>query len=56
MGSFGGYNQQAAVCYVDVSDFNTCQGSGTSDFKKIVVTVFYGGGQKAELVTVLANY
>ena len=56
MSSFSGYNQQVSVCYVDVADLNTCKGSGTSDFKKIVVDIYYGGGQKTELVTVVANY
>jgi len=56
MTGFSGYTQQAAVCYVDSADLNACKGSGTSDYKKIVVDIQYGGGETTELVTVVANY
>jgi hypothetical protein len=45
-----------AVCYVDSTDLNTCKGSGTSNYKKIVVDILYGSGDKSELVAVMVNY
>jgi MSHA pilin protein MshD len=56
MASFTGYTQQVAVCYVDSTDLNTCKGSGTSNYKKIVVDILYGSGDKSELVAVMVNY
>jgi MSHA pilin protein MshD len=56
MTAYSGYSQQATVCYVDSSALNTCKGSGVSNYKKIVVDIVYGGGEKAELVTMVANY
>jgi MSHA pilin protein MshD len=56
MTHFTGYTQKATVCYVASGTLNTCKGSGTSDYKKIVVDILYGAGNTIELVTLAVNH
>jgi len=50
-----GYVKSASVCYVNPADLNTCV-AGTTDYKRIRVTIDYQGTQTADLVTLITNY
>jgi len=56
MGGSTGFQQQASVCYVASTDLNTCLGSGTSNYKKITVTVTDPEGRVSPLVTVISSF
>jgi MSHA pilin protein MshD len=51
-----GFRQQVSVCYVANTDLNTCLGSGTSNYKKITVTVTDPEGRATPLVTVISSF
>ena len=51
-----GFRQQVSVCYVASTDLNTCLGSGTSNYKKITVTVTDPEGRVSPLVTVISSF
>jgi hypothetical protein len=51
-----GYLKNVLLCYVNPADLNTCLAVGTTDYKRINVTVSYGGSQLVDLVTLVTNY
>jgi len=56
MSGFTGFRQEVSVCYVASADLNTCLGSGTSNYKKITVTVTDPEGRVSPLVTVISSF
>ncbi|MGH7404524.1 MAG: hypothetical protein ACREJA_01405 [Candidatus Methylomirabilales bacterium] len=56
MGGSTGFQQQVSVCYVASTGLNTCLGSGTSNYKKITVTVTDPEGRVSPLVTVISSF
>jgi len=51
-----GFRQQVSVCYVADTAVNTCLGSGTSNYKKITVTVTDPQGRVTPLVTLISSF
>ncbi len=51
-----GFRQQVSVCYVANTDLETCLGSGTSNYKRITVTVTDPEGRTTQVVTVISNF
>ncbi|MFQ5847804.1 MAG: hypothetical protein ACE5IQ_09090 [Candidatus Methylomirabilales bacterium] len=51
-----GYRQQVSVCYVATTDLETCLGAGTSNNKRITVTVTDPEGRTSQLVTVISGF
>ncbi|MGH7380606.1 MAG: hypothetical protein ACREKR_00040 [Candidatus Methylomirabilales bacterium] len=51
-----GFGQQVSVCYVAGTALDTCLGSGTSNYKKITVTVTDPQGRVTPLVTVISSF
>ncbi len=51
-----GFRQQVSVCYVANTDLDTCLGSGTSNYKKITLTITEPEGKTSELVTVISSF
>lgn len=51
------FSQQASVCYADPNNINNCLSSGTSNYKKIVVTISWGAqGDQVQLTSVATNH
>lgn len=48
------FTRTAAVCYVNITDFNTCVG-GPTEYKRITVTVSSTQG-RVELITLRSDY
>jgi MSHA pilin protein MshD len=51
-----GFRQQVSVCYVAGTALDTCLGSGTSNYKRITVTVTDPQGRVTPLVTVISSF
>lgn len=51
-----GFGQQVSVCYVASTALDTCLGSGTSNYKRITVTVTDPQGRVTPLVTVISSF
>jgi MSHA pilin protein MshD len=51
-----GFGQQVSVCYVAGTALDTCLGSGTSNYKRITVTVTDPEGRVTPLVTVISSF
>lgn len=51
-----GFRQQVTVCYVANTDLETCLGSGTSNYKRITVTVTEPEGRSTQVVTVISSF
>ena len=56
MSGYTGFRQQVSVCYVADTAVNTCLGSGTSNYKKITVTVTDPQGRVTPLVTLISSF
>lgn len=56
MSGYTGFRQQVSVCYVAGTAVDTCLGSGTSNYKKITVTVTDPQGRVSPLVTVISSF
>ncbi len=53
---FDGYRQQVSVCYVANTDLDSCVESGTSNYKRITITVTDPERRATELVTLISVF
>jgi MSHA pilin protein MshD len=53
---FDGFRQQVSVCYVASTDLDTCLGSGTSNYKRITLTITEPEGRTSQIVTVISSF
>ncbi len=56
LAGFNGFRQQVSVCYVANSALDTCLGAGTSNYKRITVTVTDPEGRPTQTVTVISSF